>query len=140
MLFWLPIKILKSLQCLSLYKSAQRIGTDPVLTAMLFHQCSEVDWQKTAVTNGFFYDFRTGEDYALREESVRVRKCVRGVDSVSTTLTLPAVSVTFRAGVTGAEPTSIRQDYKEYHGYSGDSSETEHARGDEAVDLDVLLD
>lgn len=62
LLFWLPVKILDALRYFGLYKFACRMGTDPVLTALAFHRCGEVDWSKTAVRDGFVaYDFPTGE-------------------------------------------------------------------------------
>lgn len=49
LLFSLEVKILDALKYFGTYKFVQRIGTDPVLTAMAFYLCSEIDLQKTAV-------------------------------------------------------------------------------------------
>lgn len=60
------------------------IGTDPVLTAVVFHRCGELDWEKTAVKEGFVsFDFSTGKFYGLNEESVNCkRRSVRGMLTV----------------------------------------------------------
>lgn len=44
LLFCLPPKFLDALKYFGLHMFAQRMDTDPVLTAMDFHRCSEVDW------------------------------------------------------------------------------------------------
>lgn len=40
------VEIFDALKYLSLYKPFHRMGTDPVLTALVIHLCSEVDWKK----------------------------------------------------------------------------------------------
>lgn len=81
LLFRLPTKILKALQYFGLYTPAGHTGTDPALTALVFHQYGEVDWSKTAIEHRFVSsDFSNGEVYRLREKVVQARKCVTDVD------------------------------------------------------------
>lgn len=43
LLFRLPSSILLALNYFGIYEFASRIGTDPVLTVMVFHRCGEED-------------------------------------------------------------------------------------------------
>lgn len=79
--FCLPVKMRNTLKYFGLYKFAQRMCTDPVLTAMAFHSCFEVNWEKTAVNDDFVsYDFSTGEVYWLEKASVPAFKRIREED------------------------------------------------------------
>lgn len=87
--FRLPSRILDALKYFGLYKFSSGMGTGPVLTALAFHRCGEVDWEKTVVKDGFVsYDFPTVEVYGLSEETVHEKKRIRGVDGVPTTVTV----------------------------------------------------
>lgn len=102
------------------------MGTDTALTTMVFYRCIEVDWENTAVKDGFdFYTSPNGEVHGLSEESVQVNKKVRYVYGVSTTLTLSAATATFRAGLSRTELVSTWQKYDDYHGQSSDCGEAE---------------
>lgn len=47
------------------------MGTDPILTAMTFHRCMEVDREKTDMKDGLVsQDFPTGKVNYVNEESV----------------------------------------------------------------------
>lgn len=54
------------------------------------------------------YKFSTGEVYGLNKESVQAKKRVRGVDGVPTTVTLTAVPVTLRTGVSRVDQASVQ--------------------------------
>lgn len=80
LLFRLLPKLLDGLKYYGLYRFAHRMGTDPVLPAMSFNWCFEVDRGKTVVRNNFVsYDFCTGKFYGLQQKSVPTTKRVRGV-------------------------------------------------------------
>lgn len=141
LLFRLPSKILDAPKYFGLYKFASRLGTDTVLTAVLFHRCGERDWEKTAVQDWVVpYHFPTGEVYGHSEKAAREKKCVRAVDSVLTTVTLTVFPVTFRTGVLRVNFASTRQDCDAYRRQMGDQSEVERAGNSEGVDLDVLFE
>lgn len=81
-----------------------------VLTALVLHRCGEVDCDKTAVRNGFFfYEVLIREIYSLSEEEAQAKNVVGGVDGVSTIVPLAAVPVTFHANVSLVELLSIRK-------------------------------
>lgn len=76
------------------------MGTDPVFIAMEFYRFSKVDWENTAVCDGFpLYDFRTGEVYGLEEEYIRAAKKIKGDDVASSWIVLPAVPLYIHNGV-----------------------------------------
>lgn len=84
------------------------MGTDPALTAIVFHRGGEVDWEKTTVKNRFVsYDFSTGEVYGLSEQSVQKRTRVMTVERVPTAVELTAVTVIIRSGVLHADSASV---------------------------------
>lgn len=86
------MKILDALKYFGLYKLSQRIGMEPVLTGMAFHQCSEVDWEKSAVRDGFVsYDFRTGEVDGLDEESILAAERIKSNDGATSSVVFPAI-------------------------------------------------
>lgn len=69
---------------------------DPALIVMAFYWCSKVDWEKTAVRDGFvLYDFRTFEASGLEKESIPAAKKIRGDDGAPSSLMLPAVPLFF---------------------------------------------
>lgn len=71
LLFRFLVKILGALKYFGLYRFSQRMGTDPVMTAMVFHWSSKVDCERTAVCDRFvLYELCTGEVYWLGAESV----------------------------------------------------------------------
>lgn len=140
MLFRLLSKILVALKNFGLYNFNRRMGTDPVLTALAFHLCREVDWEKTALKECFVsHDFLTGRVYGLSEEAVQGKKRMRGVDGVPTTVTLAAVLVTFHAGVSGVALASTRQDYDAYRRREDERGEADRAGASGEVGLDAML-
>lgn len=72
MSFYRHVKILDPLEHFSLCKFAQRIGIDPILTALAFYRCSGVDLEKTKVKDGLvFRNYPTGEVDRLAEVLVQ---------------------------------------------------------------------
>lgn len=62
LLFWLPPKSLANLKNSGFYKFTSCMGTSLFLTALAFHRCEEVNWDKNDVRDGFvFYEIPTVE-------------------------------------------------------------------------------
>lgn len=75
LLFCLRKKILDALNYFCLYMFANRTGADLISTAMVIHQCTDVDWGRIAVRDKFgSYDIRTDEVHFLEEYSVQALK------------------------------------------------------------------
>lgn len=53
-LFCPPMRIYYALKYLALHKSADRMGTDVLLTIMNFHRFSEVEYKRAAVSDSMF--------------------------------------------------------------------------------------
>lgn len=83
----------------------------------------------------FPYYFSTGELRRLREKSGQSKKRVRGVVGVPTMVTLPAVSVVFRTGVSRVEPTSIWLVHDEYRDQNDGPSEARTKKSVAGADL-----
>lgn len=78
--------------------------------------------------------------YGLSEEVVQVRKRVKDIEEVPTTVTLYGVPVTFRADVYHVEVASARQDYHDHRRWEGEPGEAEYAGANGGVDLDELVE
>lgn len=69
-LFKLPSKLFDYLKYFGSYKFFSLMETDPVLRAPVYHPCSEVDWDKLVVREGFMsYKFLCGKVYNFGEKS-----------------------------------------------------------------------
>lgn len=126
---------------IGLYTFASRIGTDPVLTALKFHRCLEVGWEKTAVKDRFgSYELFIADSYGLSKAVMLEKNTVSGAHSAPTMATLTAVLVSFRAGVSAVHLVSIRQDYNMHRRQSSDRGEGRRSRANEGVDLELLFE
>lgn len=133
--FQLSAKFLDTLVYFGLYKFALRMETDPVLTALTFMGCMEVDWDKKAAKDGSVsYDFQNEKVLGLEEESAQVGMRARSNGGSSTTVTLAAVPVFFRAVLGRLDISEVRQNYDAYCGLD---LNPKPASG---VDLDTLFD
>lgn len=85
-------KILDACKYLFLYRFALQMGADPAWTVLAAHKCSEIDFTKTALQDGFLsYDIKNGKIPDLEEEDVLAGKHARGTSVISTSVILPAV-------------------------------------------------
>lgn len=86
------------------------------------------------------YDFPTEKVYRPNEEAVQARKRVRGVDGNPTTVTLEAVSATFRADVSRVNLASAWQNHDYYRRPEGGRREDKRAGASGDVDLNALFE
>lgn len=115
-LFLFPAKILDAVVYFELYKITPRMETDPVLTALPFKRCMEVDWDKTATKDAFVhYDLRTTEVFGLDKRPVQIGEHACESGGSTKTVTLVADFVFFRTNWKRAEMGDIRRDYDDYH-------------------------
>lgn len=106
-----------------------------MLTALAFKGYMEVNWDKTATRDGFVrYNFKSGEVLWLEKDWVQVEERAYGIGGSSTTPTLVAVPVLFRACRERADISAIRRDSD---GHRAWNLIPELASG---VDLDILFD
>lgn len=140
LLYRLPGKILDALNYYGIYKFALRRGTDPLSTASEFLRCGEIYWEKTTVRDGFMsYDFRRDKIIGLEAETVQTDHGMRSGDVATTSDTLPAVLVYFRAGVLQVMLEIVRREYSKYRGFA-DKPDKVWEQGDaEVVYMDFFL-
>lgn len=85
------------------------MSTVPVRTSLTIHQCSKIDWTKTALQGGFVWcDFENGKVFDLEEELVPAGKRACGANVTSSSVNLPAIPIVFREGVSRASLESVQ--------------------------------
>lgn len=96
LLFRLLVLILDTLRSFLWNTFVLKMGTSPVLTALAFKGCIEVDWHKRTTNECFVrYIFTNMEVPGLENESVQIGKRVCGNGDSFTKLTFEAVTVMF---------------------------------------------
>lgn len=86
--------ILDARKYFRLYRLVLGMDTDQVETALKIHQCSEIDWTKVALKDGFLsYEIKNSEVFDLKEEAVTAGRRARGVSVTSTSVNPPAIPV-----------------------------------------------
>lgn len=69
-----------ALKYFGMYRFTLRMGDDPLWTALVIQRCSEVEWTKMALDDGFVsYDFESAILLELEEEVEAASKRARGV-------------------------------------------------------------
>lgn len=91
-------KVVDALKCYDLYWFALRMGTDLVRTALAIHGCSEVDWTKSTLDDGFvLYDFAGVTIFNLKEEVVPDGKRAPNVSAIWMSDHLRVIAVVYRS-------------------------------------------
>lgn len=120
---------------------ANRMATDPLLTALAFHRRGEVLCQKNVLKSETkSYDFRTDAVYALRKKAMQAEKRLIVADGVPTTVTFAAVPIAFRVKVSRIDLASIRKVYDAYCSRMGNYCEAKRAKVSAGVGLNTLLE
>lgn len=89
LLFCLPVMILDAVKYFGVNRFSQRMRTDPVVTAAVFHRCCKVYWERTAVCDGSgLYDNRFHEVYKLEKESISATKRFRDDEGAPSSIVL----------------------------------------------------
>lgn len=118
-------KILDALRYIGLFKFAPCMGTDPFLTTLVIHRCTDTDWTKKTLLEGFVsYGSNSGEVFDLKEEIAPATKCACCASVAPTSDTLPVIPVVYRAGILRVTLVSMRCSYEEYCDVGGDLNET----------------
>lgn len=117
------------------------MDTDPVTTAMAFHQCGVADWGRMTVRDGFMsYDFGTGEFLGLEAETIRANKRVRRSDEATMSFTLLAMPLSFFSRVSRTALEAVPLNYDKDRGLADNPDENEVQEYAEGVNLEALLE
>lgn len=118
------------------------MGADTGLTPVALHLCQETDWGgRTVVWDGFVsYDFQSGGIIGRELQTVQNCRWRRGSDDVTTSNTLAAVPVYFRAQVSQLTLETVRRDHNMYYRLTDKPDVAGVQEAGEGVALDALLE